>query len=87
MCTIIRVKRKITDDPADCLIIECKRNKLINGSLSTQEELSNNIIQEQKDSEYDLQPKKIKNSTQNGQSVNESIKEVLKYAGSAQTEV
>ena len=28
MCTIIKVKRKITDDPVDCLILECKKKKI-----------------------------------------------------------
>ena len=27
MCTIVKLKRKISDEPADCLIIECKKKK------------------------------------------------------------
>ena len=50
MCTIIKVKRKISEDPADCLIFECKKKKLDAGS-------------------------------------NESIKAILKYAGTATSEV
>ena len=49
MVTIIKVKRKINEDPADCLIIECKKKKT--------------------DSE------------------NESVKQILKYAGTAKSEV
>ena len=50
MCTIIKVKRKLTEDPADCLILECKKKKI--------------------------------------DSINvESIKQVLKYFGSANNEV
>lgn len=33
MCTIIKVKRKITDDPVDCLIIECKKKKLLGADI------------------------------------------------------
>jgi hypothetical protein len=51
MVTIIKVKRKITEDPADCLIIECKKQKT--------------------------------DSADN----NNSIKQILKYAGTAITEV
>ncbi|CAF1001861.1 unnamed protein product [Brachionus calyciflorus] len=28
MCTIIKVKRKITEDPLECLILECKKKKI-----------------------------------------------------------
>ena len=55
MCTIIKVKRKINEDPVDCLIIECKKKKLIEASQDQQ--------------------------------ADESIKEILKYAGSASNEV
>ena len=47
MVTIIKVKRKINEDPADCLIIECKKKK----------------------------------------TDSDSIKQILKYAGTAKTEV
>ena len=35
MCTIVKVKRKISDEPADCLIIECKKKKKL--TLAEQE--------------------------------------------------
>ena len=54
MCTIIKVKRKICDDPAECLIIECKKKKI-------------NLDSNESDS-FD------------------SIKQILKYAGSAKSE-
>ena len=38
MATIIRVKRKVTDDPVDCLIIECKKKKLIPESVTVPQE-------------------------------------------------
>jgi hypothetical protein len=60
MCTIIKVKRKITEDPAECLIIECKKKKLFKES--------SNESGDQADSFG-------------------SIKQILKYAGSAHNEV
>jgi hypothetical protein len=89
MCTILRVKRKITEDPVDCLIIECKRNKLFNGSKTNVaaaadddddqkenkiESVNANIIKEL-DGDDKTPLNKLK------------IKEVFKYVGSAQTEV
>jgi len=87
MCTILRVKRKITEDPVDCLIIECKRNKLLNGSKTNVaidadddqkenqiESVNANIIKEL-DGDDKTPLNKLK------------IKEVFKYVGSAQTEV
>lgn len=62
MCTIVKVKRKITDDPVDCLIIETKKKKLLNAL-----------------SELTLE-------RENSQA-NKSIKQILKYAGSAVDEV
>ena len=56
MCTIIKVKRKIDEDPAECLIIECKKKKIFEGEHSSTNESN-------------------------------SIKQILKYAGSAQNEV
>jgi hypothetical protein len=61
MCTIIKVKRKITEDPAECLIIECKRKKIL-----------------QNDDQ---------NGLKNAQEKIDSIKQILKYAGSAKNEV
>ena len=85
MCTIIRVKRKITEDPVDCLIIECKRNKLINGkSLG---EIDQAIDKTQLNEQESLESSKSSHKISNGTSAKESIKEVLKYAGSAKTEV
>ena len=40
MCTIIKVKRKITDDPVDCLILECKKKKIFIDDLETSQETS-----------------------------------------------
>lgn len=66
MCTVIKVKRKITDDPVDCLILECNKRKKLMPDLA---ELSNN-------------------ETNNETTKNriDSIKQILKYAGSAKNE-
>ena len=82
MCTIIRVKRKITEDPVDCLIIECKKNKLIKSDLNS------SIPNEQND---EIKSQSLINNDTN---VNikekskdqESITQILKYAGSAKNE-
>jgi hypothetical protein len=55
MCTIIKVKRKIDENPVDQLVIECKKQKII---LPDQENVNE-----------------------------ESIKQIFKYFGTAQTEV
>lgn len=70
MCTVIKVKRKITDDPADCLILECKKRR---------KQLSDKI-----------EPavlKTLEETKENEESTLESIKQILKYAGSAKNEV
>jgi hypothetical protein len=59
MCTIIKVKRKITEDPAECLIIECKKKKLLKDNSNESDQIDSSS----------------------------SIKEILKYAGSAHDEV
>lgn len=60
MCTIVKVKRKITDDPVDCLIIECKKKKLLTNDTA---------------------------ESTNSRDADESIKQILKYIGSASNEV
>lgn len=60
MCTIIKIKRKITEDPVECLILECKKKKL---SIDSDESTT------VKSNEGSL------------------IKQILKYAGSANNEV
>jgi len=70
MCTVIKVKRKITDDPVDCLLIECKKTKFLsNVSDSSKQDLKKDNETALDSNEYD------------------SIKQILKYAGSANTEV
>ena len=64
MCTVIKVKRKITEDPADCLVLECKKRRK---QLAT-----------------DLLPAATASSPTNRI---DSIKQILKYAGSAKNEV
>ena len=70
MCTVIKVKRKITDDPADCLILECKKRRK---QLSDQIEPT--IL------------KALGETKENEESTLESIKQILKYAGSAKNDV
>ena len=65
-CTIIKVKRKINEDPVDCLIIECKKKKLIDSGAPVESGLV---------------------TSSSTADVVESIKEILKYAGSASNEV
>lgn len=70
MCTVIKVKRKITDDPVDCLILECKkRKKLISDLQEDETETSDNS-----------------NSKLEAANRIDSIKQILKYAGSAKNE-
>ena len=70
MCTVIKVKRKITDDPVDCLLIECKKKKLLsNFSDSNKQDLIKDNETTSDSNEFD------------------SIKQILKYAGSANNEV
>lgn len=70
MCTVIKVKRKITDDPADCLILECKKRRK---HFSDKIEPAN--------------LKTLKETKENEESTLESIKQILKYAGSAKNDV
>ncbi len=65
MCTVIKVKRKITDDPADCLILECKKRK-------------KNLL---------IQTEDLEDTKENEENRLESIKQILKYAGSAKNDV
>lgn len=74
MCTVVRVKRKITDDPVDCLIIECKKKRL----LSTDNSKTSSI-----DSE-NCTKGEAKHENLNR---SEPIKQILKYIGSASKEV
>ena len=83
MCTIIRVKRKITEDPVDCLVIECKRNKLLSGLVTQIDQMSS--VAAPVPTNAPVQNGHTQNSDLNEDS--KAIKEVLKYAGSAQTEV
>jgi hypothetical protein len=66
MCTVIKVKRKITEDPADCLVLECKKRRK---QLAT-----------------DLLPATDAASSSPTHRI-DSIKQILKYAGSAKNEV
>lgn len=79
MCTIIKVKRKITDDPVDCLIIECKKKKFLNESLPESEENTRATTtlakEENKSDKFEFKSNRI-----------DSIKQILKYAGSAKSE-
>ena len=87
MCTILRVKRKITEDPVDCLIIECKRNKLLNGSKTN---VAIDADDDQKENQIESVNANIIKELDGDDktSVNKlKIKEVFKYVGSAQTEV
>lgn len=72
-CTIIKVKRKINEDPVDCLIIECKKKKLIDSGL-----FGPDVVRPESSSSR---------SSSSNADVVESIKEILKYAGSASNEV
>ena len=65
MCTVIKVNRKITDDPADCLILECKKRK-------------KNLL---------IQTEDLEDTKENEENRLESIKQILKYAGSAKNDV
>lgn len=87
MCTILRVKRKITEDPVDCLIIECKRNKLLNEVKSNidldDDQKENNTLEKKRNAKIIQELDDDASPHLNGQ----KIKEVFKYVGSAQTEV
>lgn len=74
MCTIVKVKRKITDDPVDCLIIECKKKRLLGSIASSAAANTANSASASSTIKNDL------NSS-------ESIKQILKYVGSATNEV
>lgn len=69
-CTIIKVKRKINEDPVDCLILECKKKKLID--LGSVDSTNGGLL--------------TSGSAASDAGVVESIKEILKYAGSASNE-
>lgn len=69
MCTVIKVKRKITDDPVDCLILECKkRKKHISDQIEPATLKDLEVTKEVEESKL------------------ESIKQILKYAGSAKND-
>ena len=79
MCTVIKVKRKITDDPVDCLILECKRKKFMLETKTAATESQEEPLQpneEQIKFSFDTEKNRI-----------DSIKQILKYAGSAKNEV
>jgi hypothetical protein len=78
MCTIIKVKRKITDDPVDCLILECKKKKFM-PQFAEEKNESNKKITENDDDNKIIQ--------ENEKDRIDSIKQILKYAGSAKNEV
>ena len=42
MCTIVKVKRKTSDEPPDCLIIKCKKKKLESVDESTDAKVAAN---------------------------------------------
>ena len=90
MCTILRVKRKITDDPVDCLIIECKRNKLLNESKSKIIDTLVDLHDDQRENKLEAKNAKIIKELDGDDESNlndTKIKEIFKYVGSAQTEV
>jgi hypothetical protein len=70
MCTVIKVKRKITDDPVDCLLIECKKKKLVSSFADSNK-----------------QDEKVETEIANDSNEYDSIKQILKYAGSANDDV
>lgn len=76
MCTVIKVKRKITDDPVDCLILECKKRK----KQFSEEQLTKKLIESDERLE-----KSIEESLSDENRI-DSIKQVLKYAGSAKND-
>jgi hypothetical protein len=79
MYTIVRVKRKTTEDPVNCLIIECKRNKL--------EAIDDTINNKSDTLQNDETPRPVNGTTTASIMTNEdSVKEILKYAGSAHNE-
>ncbi len=67
MCTVIKVKRKITEDPVDCLILECKKRR---------KQLAPNLENQISNDASSSPTNRI-----------DSIKQILKYAGSAKNEV
>ena len=80
MCTIIKVKRKITDDPVDCLILECKKKKIFLDQTSVLNEINEETVNN----------KSVLNDSKSFQFNSDridSIKQILKYAGSAKSEV
>jgi hypothetical protein len=92
MCTIIKVKRKITDDPVDCLILECKKKRIFidqGNDLITTPKPSSSVSATTEGSTDDVTA--LKTAESNSFVFNEnridSIKQILKYAGSAKNEV
>lgn len=73
MCTVIKVKRKITEDPVECLIIECKKKK------------TKTTILEEDGNENTAD--KNGNEPSNDSSTASTIKQILKYVGSASKDV
>ena len=90
MCTIIKVKRKITDDPVDCLILECKKKKIFIDDLESQETsaTTSKSVQEEKVVTNKTTTETASKSFQfNEDRIDSTIKQLLKYAGSAKNEV
>jgi hypothetical protein len=77
MCTIIKVKRKLTEDPAECLVIECKKKKKTY-EIDTNESSELTHTKSQSVDETTNKNKTISN---------EPIKQILKYAYSTTNEV
>ena len=71
-CTIIKVKRKITEDPVECLIIECKKKKT-KTTILEEEGNENTATKNGNDETVD--------------STASTIKQILKYVGSASKDV
>jgi hypothetical protein len=71
MCTIVKVKRKVTDEPPDRLIIECKKKRLdlvesSHAPISDKPSDANNVSVEKKE---------------------DIVKQVLRYVASSENEV
>ena len=98
MCTIIKVKRKITDDPVDCLILECKKKRIFidqaNDLITTPKPSSSPSSATAAAAAASASTDDVttlKSAESNSFVFNEnridSIKQILKYAGSAKSEV
>lgn len=97
MCTIIKVKRKITDDPVDCLILECKKKRIFidqaNDLITTPKPSSSPSSATAAAAAASASTDDVttlKSAESNSFVFNEnridSIKQILKYAGSAKSE-